>query len=370
MAPPEISPEVRAMWDEWKRMGVKPRLSIISLQAIYDRLVKTAAPDPGALLDHVDPSLGFDENISSMERVLGVSLPEPVEYRPIELLRDEMDKLHALAEQLGVDVEVIEARRLSSLLRASEDRERLKREVEGLKREIEEAKKPPPPLIPPPPPPPPPLLPPVLPEEWLYDKFSSILRSHDLDPLKYRSRFEEEYPGIEGLRREDQQRTIDLLAREIIREAIPPPKPPPRPPPIPPIAPPPVRVRMEEIREPELVSRICIVGGEAFTIDLDLVRRVTETGVVMRPRGVTSFQGPLLDFPERFYHMCPDHRYEKFSYYDIYHALAYTIWEARRSGYKRLFLTLDGLKAMGFNPDDIRAIEEWLAEMPKHRTYS
>jgi hypothetical protein len=220
----------------------------------------------------------------------------------------------------------------------------------------------------PPPPPPPPAIPPVLPKEWLWDKFSAILRSRDLDPEKYRERFEEEYPGIAGLSREDQQRVIELLAREIVREAVPPPKPPPRPP-APPVAPPPVRVRVEEIREPEIVSRTCIVGGEEFDIDLDLVRRVTESGVVMRPRGVTAFQGPLLTFPERFYHMCPRHRYEKFGYYDIYHALAYQVWEARRTDYRRLKLTIDGLKAMGFNPDDIRAIEEWIARMPRYRKY-
>lgn len=324
-------------------------------------MVKAGIPDIGAALDHVDPSLDFDENIHGLEKTLRISLPEPVEYEPIEALRGEMDELRLVAERMGVDIEVVESRELSRLLGVAEERERLKREVERLRREIEE--KPPPPK----PPPLPPLIPVAPPlKDILWDKFTAMLKVEGIDSKAHRERFEEEYSTVEKERPESQQRLVEILAMEIIREKrvkeiLP------RPPAVPPEEAFPVRVHVAVERTPEIVTRRSVLSGRVFVIDLDLVRRVKEVGVTTRARAEVSYRKPLLAFPEQFYQITPDERYKKFGYYDIYHALAYQVWESRSSSYKRMTLTLDDLKGLGFRDDDLAEIEKWLKEMPPLR---
>jgi len=158
-----------------------------------------------------------------------------------------------------------------------------------------------------------------------------------------------------------------MLAKRILKEAVPaaPPAPPVAPPPrVPAVAVPPVpvRVHVEEVRVSDIVTRYSVLSGRPFIIDLDLVRRVKETGVTLRARGEVSYRKPFLGFPELFYQITPDERMERFGYRDIYDALAYQLFEGQSSRFKRITLTRDDLRMLGFTPEDMAEIDRRLEE--------
>ena len=85
--------------------------------------------------------------------------------------------------------------------------------------------------------------------------------------------------------------------------------------------------------------------------------RVSEGTTVIRGAGRVAYGSPILKFPEEFYHMCPVHCFEKFGYRDIYDALAYLLFEAKRSNYKHIKLRNGDLRAVGLDKTDLDEIQ-------------
>jgi len=120
----------------------------------------------------------------------------------------------------------------------------------------------------------------------------------------------------------------------------------------------PVRVRVEEVRRPEMEERECWVCGRKFMIDRDLEKRVSEYTTEIRGRARFAYTGPLLGFPMEFYYSCEEHRDEKYGYRDIYDAVAFQVVESRRSKGKVIRLTKEILRdTYGFNDDDIAMVQ-------------
>jgi hypothetical protein len=285
-------------------------------------------------------------------------------------LESEADKVR---EDLGIEKPLPTSERLTELedkLARVEDRykttkERLKETEEEL-RKIHEAK-PPPPVVPLPALPPP--IPTGLTEEHkklLEDLFKSTFIEAEASYAGKLSEFRVELERLqEDLKNESRLRAYELAQREIIRlaKSLIPYKPPaPFPPPaaIPvrvPITAVPIRVAIAEERIHALEERMCIVCRGYFSIDLDLMRRVSEGTTEMRGVGRVRQELPILEFPERFYHMCPSCSFEQFGYRGIYDALAYLLAEATRSNFKKIKLTKDKLRAAGLDKMDLDEIQ-------------
>jgi hypothetical protein len=151
-------------------------------------------------------------------------------------------------------------------------------------------------------------------------------------------------------------RLAEIEVKELAARLIPYKPPPPIPVPVP-ITAVPIRVAMAEERVRRIEQRMCLMCREYFTIDLDLMRRVSESTTEIRGAGRVHHEPSILEFPERFYHMCPNCRFEQFGYRDIYDALAYLLAEATRSNYKKVKLTKDKLRAVGLDKMDMDEIQ-------------
>lgn len=274
-------------------------------------------------------------------------------------LESEADKIR---EELGLEKPLPTSERLTELeneLARLEDRykstkDRLTEAEEEL-RKIHEAK--PPPIVAPPPPlptPSPAPMPAGLSDEEvraLWEEFTFILRQAGVpEPTLYRSRFDETLNRKESSM--ENAARLRRLTERIIAEA----KRPAVPAPIP-VTAVPIRVTIPGPRTRQLVTEICLVCRRYHTIDVDLMRRVSEGSDEIRGAGRVHHEPPILGFPDRFYHMCPDCRFEQFGYRDIYDALAYLLAEGRRSEYKKVKLTKDKLRAVGLDEADLSEIQ-------------
>jgi len=217
--------------------------------------------------------------------------------------------------------------------------------------------------IPPPPPPPPPPM--GLTEEdktRLEDLFKRIFLEAGVsyvgklpafrDDLKIMQETYKDTPRPEAIR------LAEIEVKELAARLIPYKPPPPIPVPVP-VTAVPIRVAIAEERVRRVESRMCIKCREYFTIDIDLMRRVTESTTEIRGMGRVHVSTPILRFPERFYHECPKCRLEQFGYRDIYDAIAYLLAEAKRSNYKKIKLTKDDLRAVGLDKADLDEIQTW-----------
>lgn len=163
----------------------------------------------------------------------------------------------------------------------------------------------------------------------------------------------------EDLKDVERTRAVGLAEREITEMAkrlIPYKPPPPVPMPVP-VTAMPIRVVIAEERVRKIESRMCLKCREYFTIDVDLMKRVSESTTEIRGAGRVHHEPSILEFPERFYHECPNCAYEQFGYRDIYDALAYLLAEGRRSNYKKIKLTKDKLRAAGLDKTDLDEIQ-------------
>jgi len=154
------------------------------------------------------------------------------------------------------------------------------------------------------------------------------------------------------------QRAIVELARSLIPYKPPEPLRPPAAVPVPvPITAVPIRIAIAEERIHAIQERMCIVCRGYFSIDLDLMKRVSEGTTEMRGTGRVRLEPPILEFPERFYHMCPVCCFQQFGYNGIYDALAYLLAEATRSNFNKIKLTKDKLRAVGLDKMDLDEIQ-------------
>jgi hypothetical protein len=280
----------------------------------------------------------------------------------LNYLESEADRAR---EELGIEKPLPTSERLTELeneLARIEERYRITKEklqaTEEELRKIHEAK-------PPAPPPTPPSTPPPTPTgitdeevELLWQEFVVGLNLAKVtSPESYRDRFNGAINRKETYM-ENATRLYRLTER-IIREArvaVPTPAPVSVP-----VTAVPVRVAIAEVRVRELRTEICLVCHRQHTIDVDLIRRVSEGTEEFRGAGRVRHVPPVLGFPYSFYHMCPDCRFAQFGYRDIYDALAYLLAEGRRSQYKKVKVTKDTLRAIGLDQtdlDEIQAIEE------------
>lgn len=286
--------------------------------------------------------------------------------RYLSELESEAEKVR---EELGIEKPPPVPERLTELenklarleRRYKTTKERLKKAEEEL-RKIREKK---PPVAPPPPKPPPAPPPPVpkgLTEEdkkRLEDLFKRVFIEAGVSYAGKLPAFRDMLRVLqEDLKEVPHPRALKLAEREVrdyAKSLIPyKPPPPPKPPVVRAV---PIRVVVEEKRVPRIEKRMCIVCRKYFEIDVDLMRRVSESTEEIRGVGRVHWEPPILDFPEIFYHMCPDCRYARFGYRSIYDALAYLLAEARRSGYKRIKLTKDKLRAIGLTKEDLDEIQ-------------
>ena len=289
-----------------------------------------------------------------------------------QYLRELESEADHVREELGVEKPLPTDEHMTELenqLARVEERyrttkERLQATEEEL-RKIHEAKPPAPPLPPPP-------VPTGLTEEQkalLEDLFKSTFIEAGASYTGKMAEFRTELERLqEDLKNEPRVRAYDLAQKAIIdlAKSLIPYKPPAPPTPMPPVVPVPVtavpvRVAIAEARVRELRTEICLVCHRQHTIDVDLIRRVSEGTEEFRGAGRVRHVPPVLGFPYSFYHMCPDCRYAQFGYRDIYDALAYLLAEGRRSQYKKVKVTKDTLRAIGLDQtdlDEIQAIEE------------
>ncbi len=323
-------------------------------------LFHEANPD----LPHITPTEAELKEASFFERArseLMSGVRSDLE-RYLSELESEADKIRG---ELGIEKPLPTDERMTDLedklvrteRRLKTTRERLKEAEEEL-RKIHE--KPPPPPVPLAPPPPPPIPTGLTDEdkkrlEVLFKRIfmdvgvSYVGKLRALrDDIKIMQETYKDIPRPEA---------IDFATKEVKELAgrLIPYKPPP---PIPvPVAAVPIRVAMAEERVRKIERRMCIMCRKYFTIDIDLMRRVSESTTEIRGRGRVRHTPPILEFPERFYHMCPSCRYAKFGYLNIYDAIAYLLAEARRSSYKKIKLTKDKLRAVGLNKTDLDEIQ-------------
>ena len=212
--------------------------------------------------------------------------------------------------------------------------------------------------IPPPPPPPAGLT-----EEdktRLEDLFKRIFLEAGVSYVGRLPAFRDELRTIQetykDIPRSEAIRLAEIEVKELAARLIPYKPPPPIPVPVP-VTAVPIRVAIAEERVRKIEQRMCLMCREYFTIDLDLMRRVSESTTEIRGAGRVHHEPSILEFPERFYHMCPNCRFEKFGYRDIYDALAYLLAEATRSNYKKVKLTKDKLRAVGLDKTDMDEIQ-------------
>jgi hypothetical protein len=219
--------------------------------------------------------------------------------------------------------------------------------------------------IPPPPPPPTGLTPEQ--KEALENLFKSTFIEAGASYTGKLAEFRTELERLqEDLKNEPRPRAYDLAQRAIVdlAKALIPYKPPtPIPPPAPvpvPVTAVPVRVAIREARVRELRTEPCLTcrrPEQQHTIDVDLIRRVSEGSDEFLGAGRVRHVPPVLKFPYAFYHMCPDCRFERYGYTDIYDALAYLLAEGRRSEYKKVKVTKDTLRAIGLDETDLNEIQ-------------
>ena len=215
--------------------------------------------------------------------------------------------------------------------------------------------------IPPPPPPPPPPM--GLTEEdktRLEDLFKRIFLEAGVSYVGKLPAFRDDLKTIQETYRDTPRpeaiRLAEIEVKELAARLIP--YKPPAPIPVPvPVTAVPIRVTIAEERVRRIESRMCLMCREYFTIDLDLMRRVSESTTEIRGAGRVHHEPSILEFPERFYHMCPNCRFEQFGYRDIYDALAYLLAEGRRSNYNKVKLTKDKLRAVGLDKMDLDEIQ-------------
>jgi hypothetical protein len=115
---------------------------------------------------------------------------------------------------------------------------------------------------------------------------------------------------------------------------------------------------MSEKRIRRIEEETCLIGGERFMVDWDLVERVSENSTQILGKGRVRNIPQILKFPEEFYHLCPKHRFERYGYRNIYEAIAYLLFEAKRSHYKKIKLRKDHLKAIGLDKTDLHEIQK------------
>ena len=228
--------------------------------------------------------------------------------------------------------------------------------------------------LPPPPPPPPPTG--LGPDEKrrLEDAFKRAFAEAGVTrlPPMALAAFRDELGSLqEELKDIPRERAFRLARRRIIDLAGTMIKPPVPPPPVaPPPTPPPEWVPPAELLGPrrvEVTIRTCWGPGppHTFEADKDLERRVRLVPVI---KADTPALGPryepLLRFPPLFYMLCPEHRFEKFGYRDVYDALGFLLAETKRSRMKRLTVTKETLIELGLTTDDLRTIqfraERWI----------
>ena len=296
----------------------------------------------------------LESEAETVREELGIEKPPPPPERMMELE----------AEVAGLERRNIEAKR--RLREAREEIERLRE------------------LKPPPPPPPPP--PPVGglgPDEKrrLEDIFRRTFTEAGIPrlPAGAISAFRDELATLqEDLKEVPRERAFSLARRRIEDLALtfipvrPPPPPPIAPPPV--VAPPvpPVYVPPAELLGPRrrvLVVRDCWGPGppHTFEADRDLERRVRLVPVhkAFTPALGARYE-PLLRFPPLFYQLCPEHRYEKYGYRDVYDVLGYNLAETKSSRAKRLTITKETLQEIGLTIEDLRIIQarasRWLGQ--------
>ena len=144
------------------------------------------------------------------------------------------------------------------------------------------------------------------------------------------------------------RRAFELARRRIVdvaRTFIPIRPPPPRPPPAV------IRVEIpaEKPRERTFETRYCWIGGEEFTHDVDLEMRLRKP--VMRGRFAADL--PALGLPEEFYHLCSEHKMERYNYYSMVDAVAFRVADRSKPN---VGFTVTTLRGLGLTEFDIETI--------------
>ena len=319
----------------------------------------------------------FEENPGAVhvyEKATGKKWP-PVEVKPpLELTVEERGRLaHFFLEKLDkAKVPFIykykpELDKALDIYKSYEENLKLIEEVAD--RIIAEKVPPPPPVEVKPPPPKPPEIPPipVVPpppppkvemglgsdeKRRLEDIFRRIFAEARLPrlPAGAMSTFRDELARLqEDLVEVARKRAFELAERRIIEVArtfIPLRPPPPRPPPPAVIR---VEIPAERPREPTFETRTCWIGGEAFTHDIDLEMRLRKP--VMRGRFAAD--PPALGLPEEFYHLCSEHKMEKYNYYSMVDAVAFRVADRSKPN---VGFTITTLRGLGLTDYDIETI--------------
>jgi hypothetical protein len=319
----------------------------IELFHIANPQLPTITPEEDELKESSFWNRARDELMSGLR----AALEEYLHY-----LESEADRTR---EELGIEKPLPSSERLTELenqLARIEERynatkQRLSEAEEAL-REVREAKPPtPPPTLPPAPPPTPTG---ITNEEveMLWQEFiAGLSLARVTSPESYRDRFNNAINRKETYM-ENATRLRRLMERIIgeARAAVPAPIPIP-------VTAIPVRVAIVEERVRQMRTEICLVCRREHTIDVDLIRRVSQGSDEVRGAGRVHHEPPMLGFPDSFYHMCPDCRFAQFGYRDIYDALAYLLAEGRRSNYKKVKVTKDTLRAIGLDKTDLDEIQ-------------
>jgi len=155
---------------------------------------------------------------------------------------------------------------------------------------------------------------------------------------------------------------VRAKARDVLLR-IPPPRVAPPPPAIVPEQVP-VRVRVEEVRRPEMVERTCVDCEREFMVDRDLEKRLTDFSTEIRGRGRVVYNGPVLTFPRAFYYLCSECKKRRFGYSSVEDAVAFQLLEGEITG--KLRLTVEDLRELGLTDEDImRIMSESLKYRPK-----
>jgi hypothetical protein len=121
-------------------------------------------------------------------------------------------------------------------------------------------------------------------------------------------------------------------------------------------------VPAEKPRAPDLEDQECPICGAHFYRDLDLEERVRmyEVSHYCGKHTGKTYKVPLLDFPEEFYMLCPDCRYKRFGYRDIYDALGMSMFRTKYAD--RLttrYVTVKILRKAGLTEEEIEKVKEY-----------
>jgi hypothetical protein len=118
----------------------------------------------------------------------------------------------------------------------------------------------------------------------------------------------------------------------------------------------------EKPRAPKLINQVCPICGKTFARDLDLEERVRmyEVSYYYDRHTGKTFKVPLIDYPEEFFMLCPEHRFAKYGYTDIYDVLGWLMFRTKHADrFVTRHVTELELREAGLTEDEIEKIKDY-----------